>query len=61
MTLDEYIALPIEIMLKDGRVGQKFRMKSNREYKTGDLVWYFEVIKRTEYGFEYTQVNTRLE
>jgi hypothetical protein len=61
MTLDEYKALPIDIMPKEAKIGQRFRVKSEREYNIGDIVWYFEVIKLTEQGFEYSQMTTRLE
>ena len=61
MTVEEYNKLPIGNPEKN-EIGQRYRLgKSDREYKPGDRVWCFEVIRLTGFGHEAQQVDLILE
>lgn len=47
MTLEEYEKLPINDP-NPVEIGSKYRFKSDREFKAGDIVCYFEVIRITK-------------
>jgi hypothetical protein len=50
VTLEEYLALPINDP-DPIAIGSKYRFKSDREFKAGDIVCYFEVINVTKKAF----------
>jgi hypothetical protein len=58
MTLEEYNQLPEGEPQKPIEVGNKYKVKSDRTFKSGDHIYYYEVIavKQTDFGQNFESI-----
>jgi hypothetical protein len=63
LTVDEYMALPKDTPINNeiGSIYRPTNEKTERIYKKNDIISYFEIINKTEKGFESILKFTTLE